>query len=373
MVLQGQQAQRVSVQQVSIVVALVMLVDRILLPAPPASPVDGRRGRGRPRVYSDRLFLKALVIMVLKHLPKVHSLLAVLEEPTPEMTSLRALLTHDTIDGRYPSRRTFERRLKAIPETLPAQIVCLGQHLVELLKPWTEGRREGSRAGAIDSTVLVANGGVWHKKHREAGIVPHTSIDTEAGWTHSGWHGFVYGWKLHLVVSAAALAKVWIPLAATLTPANVADNVEAPRLLGALPDGPPPEGTPPEDASSDGGLPAGLRFILGDLAYNTEELHKDCAKKRQVLVTTKRGAYPHTDEGVEVRRVFHQLRSQAIENFNGQFKAIFDCRRAVPTRGLLATSRFVLGAVLVYQLTLLHRFESNQDLRVGLKPCLQAA
>jgi Transposase DDE domain len=332
-------------QPLSVVVTLVMLVDRIPLPPPPAA-----RRRGRPRVYPDRLFLKALVIMVLKRLPKVHSLLAVLEQDTPEMASLRTLLT---IDGRYPSRRTFERRLRAIPETLPAQIACLGQHLVELLKPWTEGEHESSRAGAIDSTVLPANGGVWHKKHREAGIVPHTSIDTEAGWTRSGWHGFVYGWKLHLVVTAATIARVWIPLAATLTPANVADNVEAPRLLDVLAEI--------------------LRFLLGDVAYNTEDLHKTCAAKQQVLVTTKRGKYPHTDEGVEVRRVFHQLRSQAIENFNGQFKAIFDCRRPVPTRGFLATSRFVLGAVLVYQLTLLHRFENHQDLRVGLKPLLQAA
>ena len=50
----------------------------------------------------------------------------------------------------------------------------------------------------------------------------HTSIDTEAHWTKSGWHGWVYGWKLHLIVTAAA---VWIPLAAELTAANAADDV----------------------------------------------------------------------------------------------------------------------------------------------------
>ena len=74
-----------------------------------------------------------------------------------------------------------------------------------------------------------------------------------------------------------------------------------------------------------------------------------------------------------MRRVFHQLRSHAIENFNGQFKAIFECRGQVPTRGLRATQRYILGAIFVYQLTLLHRFESGADLRVGLKPFLRAA
>src|SRR3954452_13059622 len=169
----------------TLAVALVQLVDRLpLLPPPP-------RGRGRPRVYADRLFLKALVIMLVKRLPKVHLLLTVLEQPTAEMQQLRALLTED---GRYPTRRTWERRLRALPATLPGQIGCLGRTLVELLQPWAA---EG-RAGAIDSTVLRALGGVWHKKHHEAGIVPHSSIDTEAGWTKSGWHGWVYGWKLHL-------------------------------------------------------------------------------------------------------------------------------------------------------------------------------
>jgi len=324
------------VPEPSVLVALVQLIDQLPLP-PPTSR------RGRPAVYSDRLFLKALVIMLVKHLPRVHTLLAVLDQPTPEMRRLRALLTEE---GRYPSRRTWERRLRTMPERLPAQIGCLGRYLVEMLTPWGDG----SPLAAMDSTVLRAQGGVWHKKDREAGVVPHTSIDTEAHWTKSGWHGWVYGWKLHLVVSVAA---VWIPLAAELTPANAADNEVAPRLL---PDLPPP-----------------LRFLLGDTGYADPALHEQCAATGRLLITSKRGTYPHTDAGVEVRRLFHQLRSHAIENFNGQFKAIFDTQGQVPPRGLRATRRYVLGAVLVYQLTLLYRFQLGADLRVGLKPFLKAA
>jgi hypothetical protein len=206
---------------------------------------------------------------------------------------------------------------------------------------------------AIDSTPLRACGGVWHKKDREAGTVPHTtrpSIATEAHWTKSGWHGWVYGGKLHLVTTVAA---VWIPLAAELSPANVADNVQAPLLLEVL--------------------PAEVRFVLGDQHYHDPDLQDLCAARQCVLVTTQPGAYPHHDEGGEVRRIFHELRSRAIENFNGQFKSIFDYRGQVPTRGLVATSRFVLGAVLVYQLALLHRFKTGGSLRVGLKPFLKAA
>ena len=117
------------------------------------------------------------------------------------MLQVRALLTEG---GRYPCRRTWERRLGHLPESLPAQIGCLGRCLVKQLQPWAAC----GRAVAVDSTVLRACGGVWHRKHREAGVVPHTSIDPEAGWTKSGWHGWVYGWKLHLV---RTVAGVWIP------------------------------------------------------------------------------------------------------------------------------------------------------------------
>ena len=324
--------------QASLLVMLVRLVDRL-----PALPPPPTRGRGRPKVYTDRLFLKALVIMIVRHLHTVHELLAVLEQPTPEMQHLRTLLTEQ---GKFPTRRTWERRLAALPATLPAQIGCLGRHLSVRIQPWADC----GRAVAIDSTVLRARGGVWHKKDREAGVVPHTSIDTEAHWTKSGWHGWVYGWKLHIV---ATVAKVWIPLAAELTPANAADNEVAPDLLCRI--------------------PAEVRVVLGDKHYNDPELHALCAEDERCLVTTQAGRYPHTDGGVAVRRLFHQLRAAAIETFNAQFTGIFDGHRPVPTKGLVNTRRFALGAILVYQLTLWYRYDHGMDLRVGLKPFLKAA
>lgn len=328
------------VDNTSLLSALVQFIGRI--PLPPTPPT----GRGRPAGHSDRLFLKALVIMIVRHLATVGALLAVQEQPTWEIQQLRSMLTED---GHFPTRRNFERRLNAIPATLPAQVACLGQHLVDCMHPFANT----GRAAALDSTVLHARGGVWHKKHRDAGEVPHTSIDTEAHWTKSGWHGWVYGWKLHI----AAVASVWIPLAATLTPANRADNEEAPALIREL---------PPQ-----------VRYVLGDVHYNDPELCQPCEQQDQILVTTRRGAHPHTDGGVEVRRVFHKLRSLAMENFNEHFKDIFGVPGtpwvSVPTKGLRKTQRFALGAILVYQLALLYRHEHGLDLNVGLKSFLQAA
>lgn len=331
------------ITQSSLLVMLVRLVDHIPVPTPPLA----EQRRGRPSFYSDRLFLKALVIMIIKHLHTPYELLSVLQQPTAEMQMLRALLTEG---GRYPCRRTWERRLQTLPDKLPAQIGALGCHLVALIQPWaTYGR-----AVAADSTVLRARGGVWHRKHREAGEVPHTSIDTEAHWTKSGWHGWVYGWKLHLIT---VVSNVWIPLAAELTPANADDSTEAAKLI----------------VMGKCRLPADVRYLLGDTHYNTPLLRGVCMFKEWWLVATHRGRRPKNDVGREVRRIFHKLRSVAIENFNEHFKGIFDGHAQVPTRGLVATRRFALGAIFVYQLALLYRHEHGLDLNVGLKAFLKAA
>jgi hypothetical protein len=62
----------------SLLVSLVKLVDRLPEPPQPAR----KRGRGRPTVYPNKLFLKALIIMIVCHLHKVGELLSVLEQPT---------------------------------------------------------------------------------------------------------------------------------------------------------------------------------------------------------------------------------------------------------------------------------------------------
>lgn len=331
------------VPQDSLLFVLVGLIDLIPLPA-----ANEPAKRGRRKTYPDQLFLKALVIMIVRQVQTPSGLLAILNQPTAEMRLLRQQLT--LADGRFPCRRTWERRLASIPDTLPAQIACLGRFLVQQLAVWAQT----AQAAAIDSTVLRACGGVWHKKDRLAGEVPHSSIDTEAHWTKSQHHGWVYGWKLHVVVCAAGY--VWLPLAAQLTAANCADNVQAPALIAEL--------------------PTELHFLLGDQHYHDQALESLCEQRACILVTSHTGKgnpYPHSDAGVGVRKVLHKTRSIAIENFNEQFKAIFEVHGSVPTKGLVATRRFALSAILVYQLAILYCYLTDAPLRVGLKALLKAA
>lgn len=325
-------------QKEPLLVILVKMVDRIPMPKQPV-----KRKRGRPNVYSDTLIIKALIIMIVKRLYTAYSLLAYLEQETLVTEQLKGLLQEN---GQFPSRRTWERRLARLPERLPSLIGALGRELVCKLQPWANS----GRAVAIDSTPMRAKGGVWHKKDREKGEVPHSSIDTEAHWGKSDYHGWYYGWKLHLVVTVAA---VWIPLSARLTPANIYDGNEAIALL--------------EELSPE------ARFILGDNHYKTPTIRAYCQRNGRFLVASGRGPYPHNDSGVKVRQIFHQLRSKSIEPFNQLFKSVFDWHDHVPVKGLQRTSLVLLAAVLLYQIVLLYQFERDLPLGRGIKPLLRAA
>jgi hypothetical protein len=316
---------------------LLQVVERIPLPPPPP------RGRGRPPVYSDRRFLQGLLIMIVRRLETVPLPLAVLQAPTDEMARMRALLV---VNGRLPDRRTWERRLARIPATLPAQIGCPGRALVDL----TGARAAHGRAVAPDSTLLRAPGGVWHVKQRAANLLPVVTLDVEADWGRSGWHGWVYGWKLHL---ASVVAGCFLPLAAVLTKASVHDATAAPALLDEL---------PPD-----------TRFVLGDTAYQTPTLHTECDFDGWTPVAPRWTPAPADDPGKPVRAVFHALRHVAAENLNELLKDLFGLHGTVPTTGFLATSRYVLGCVFVYQVALGYRAEQRLPLNVGMKAFLRAA
>lgn len=321
----------------SVLVALLQVVAHVPLPPPPP------RGRGRPPVYSDRLILQGLVVMIVKRLETVALLVEVLNAPTEEMAKVRALLA---VNGRLPHRRTWERRLARVPTTLPGQIGWLGRALVDLTGAWAQH----GRAVALDSTLLRAPGGVWHAKQRAANWLPIVTLDVEADWGKSGWHGWVWGWKLHL---ASLVGDAFIPLAADVTKASIHDASVAPALLDDL--------------------PLDTRYVLGDTHYQMADLHDRCDLHARTLIATHWTPAPATDPGKPVRAIFHALRHVAAENLNELVKDAFGFHGTVPTTGRLATRRWVLGAIFVYQIALWYRHEQGLPLNIGMKAFLRAA
>ena len=93
----------------SILVSLLWLVEQIPTPPPLA-----KRQRGRQETYSDKLFVKALIVMIIRRLYTAYALLSFLEQADPVAQQLRPLLTEH---GRFPTRRTWERRFEKLPCT----------------------------------------------------------------------------------------------------------------------------------------------------------------------------------------------------------------------------------------------------------------
>jgi hypothetical protein len=136
--------------------------------------------------------------MIIRRLSTAYALLTLLAQDDAVARQWRPLLAEQ---GRFPTRRTWERRLTTLPPHLPGLIGCVGRPLVAMLTPWAAS----GRAVAVDSPPWKTRGGVWHNKHQEAGEMPQTSLDPEAGWSQSGWQGWWYGWKLHLAVAGGAV------------------------------------------------------------------------------------------------------------------------------------------------------------------------
>jgi hypothetical protein len=90
-----------------ILVSLLSLVEHL-----PSPPLPQKHQRGRQDTYSDKLFIKALIVMIIRRLYSAYALLDFLAQPDPLAQAVRALLTQD---GRFPSRRTWERRFEKLP------------------------------------------------------------------------------------------------------------------------------------------------------------------------------------------------------------------------------------------------------------------
>jgi len=58
--------------------------------------------------------------------------------------------------------------------------------------------------------------------------------------------------------------------------------------------------------------------LAGKPALSWSDREQLCARRGCLVITPLGEAYPHTDDGVEVRRLLHTTRSIAIENFHEQ-------------------------------------------------------
>jgi hypothetical protein len=113
--------------------------------------------------------------------------------------------------------------------------------------------------------------------------------------------------------------------------------------------------------------------VLGDRHYNTPELRENCDQADRLLVTTRMDA-------ILTPAMVSKCDASSICSVRLRWKIFMSISKVslmgmdkFPTCGLIASQRFALGAIFVYQLALLYRFERDLELCVGLKAFLKAA
>ncbi len=95
---------------------------------------------------------------------------------------------------RLPHRTTISRRYKALYDTLEDFIAFVGNFAQDLEPDFR------SKELFEDKSLFKARGPVWHQKDRKAGHIPDKlrNLDCDATWSKSAYHGFVYGYGLHV-------------------------------------------------------------------------------------------------------------------------------------------------------------------------------
>jgi hypothetical protein len=144
--------------------------------------------RGKKRVFSGLSFLLLTVAAVVMRTFKEAELHQLLSRDERLRTAMGFV--------RVPHRTTMMRRLKGLVPEAEAQIAALGEVIVEEVEP----EAEQSPVSAIDGRLYKAAGPLWHKKDREAGIIPAglRNVATESRWSKSGYRGWVQGYRLVL-------------------------------------------------------------------------------------------------------------------------------------------------------------------------------
>lgn len=114
-------------------------------------------------------------------------------------------------DGKIPTRRTFDRRLKNWQ--LSVQLYMIGLVLL-LMKKFKLAIARVS----LDNRMFEAVGAIWHAKDMKNNTIPEglRNVDKTAGWGFSKYRGWVFGHALEVIVATGKLVIPLIALAHSL-------------------------------------------------------------------------------------------------------------------------------------------------------------
>lgn len=275
---------------------------------------------GRPCVYPTVLMVQLLIVKSWMRLPSNNTLHYFLSIKPNNDKLLRVCKLN-----KIPDRRTIDRRFQILP--IGGIISAMGNRFVS-------EKLADNTSASVDSTMLKADGPIWHNSDIKRNRLPIPGIDTDAKWGFSKSKGWIFGYKLHMSCSTG---KLVVPLSAEITTANIHDSQMLDSLIEPL-----------------SGL---LQNILADPAYDGDDFHTSCKEKKLRLICPvtvydstppdriRLAEFFHSQEGQEL----YMDRKTTIEPLFQTFKDTFNIR-TVSVKGLNNVKSFVLICVLVYQL-----------------------
>lgn len=180
--------------------------------------------RGRPFVYRHKILIAFFTIMHTKHIFQFKTQWRWLRNHLAEREQIGFKIV--------PHRTTLERRYERLYPFLQSFIAFVGETAEPL------GQIFASDDLNEDKSLFKAQGPVWHQSDREVGRIPEKlrHLDTDATWSKSGYHGWVYGYGLHLTCNQAGFPKLVQVETASVSESQVLDNKETFLLHFLRPD-----------------------------------------------------------------------------------------------------------------------------------------
>lgn len=296
------------------------------------STYEQKRGRGRPFVYTHASMTLFFMVMALKRIYTFKG-----------MTRYAKGHHEDFGFPGAPSRKTIRRRFISLPRYIHWLLPEIVRQCQELDYPTFR-----CSWAFVDKSVFRALGGLWHKKHMIAGIVPHSSIDTDASWSKSAYHGWRFGYGLHLVC-----LQNRFPVAAWVTTASVKDYSQLIKLLKAI--------------------RHMVGIVVGDAAYQCLKVIRLLYEDDGILLQTPKVFTTYVKQPfvkwynsviqLAEARWLYRHRKPSIEPLFSLIKQLFDLQgeKQLPYKGIDKVSAFLMIGPLTLQLMMRDNFIHHRD------------
>ena len=283
--------------------------------------------RGRPKTYSDASLLVFYAIMTQKQVHATRRQHYWLSRHPDLLETLRLPFC--------PSRLTLGRRYKALSEFV--------NEFCEFIADWVVSNGYGFSHDLAyeDKSLFKAKGPVWHKKDRAKNHIPKglRNVDQTANWSKSGYHGWVYGYGLHLTTT-----RHGFPVMFQVLPANVNER----KVL---------------DEKQERIIEKGIKCLVADAGYRDKKRTTAFAEAKVMLLTpdvcvqqAEMMFGPMDAMAIAIFNETKASRKTAIEptfDLLSKLLATHGQHKPLPVSGLAYVSTFLGLGVLLLQLAMI--------------------